>query len=116
MLGGQLCTYTSKYVIQKEFSEKIEVPFRHSLYKVEGPEHQSLVLADGRNVKATWLVYTTEHIILFDALVLQRFIIPTDKYFQALRAPFATASLLLHKWQSERVPPTSLWQRPECQR
>ena len=46
----------SKYVVQEEFSEKIEVPFGHSLYKVEEPEHQSLVLVEGSNVKATWLV------------------------------------------------------------
>ena len=46
----------SKYVIQEAFSEKIEVPYGHNLYKVEEPEHQSLVLVEGRNIKATWLV------------------------------------------------------------
>ena len=46
------------YVIQEAVSEKFEVPYGHSLYNFEEPEHQSLVLVEGRSrkIKATWFV------------------------------------------------------------
>ena len=79
-----LCHF-SKYVVQEDFSEKIEVPFGHSLYKVEEPEHQSLVLVEGRNVKETWVVLydrTYSFLKCIQCTSLQMYIIPTDRPYE----------------------------------